>query len=747
MKNGWRLVGWGLLLGALSGAVGIWPADGCAGAVAEGRREAVPGNRSIEKREVDDPFAEAYWLLDRGQVNAAIRAFEAGLQQGRSAADPRRQSLAENGLATALLATGRIDDARRAVERARALAATASDAAALARIEITSGNLLALHGSPESALDAYRRAAELAGATLERAIRGKALLNQARLAQSLRRIEEAGKLLDDARAEILPLPNSAERAALLIGAGEVADRLANASRPQPMASDGAAIDLLHRGLDTARAIGDDRLVSYALGEIGAILERRQAYAEALGYTLAAGFAAQAADVPTLGSRWDWQAGRVLRRLGRDDAALDAYRRAIHALQRGRDDVGCDLRAKGVGVRAAIGSLFVEAADLVLQRARIAPGGEAVQALLREAREITERAKSEELQDYFQDDCVTALGARIISLDELATGTAVIYPIVLPDRLELLVAIGSRLDRVTVDVSAAALELDVRGFRRALQRFRGSEFLPYAQRLYDRLIRPIDSLLASGAVDALVFVPDQFLRTIPMAPLHSGTQFLIERYAVATTPGLTLTDPRPLEARNSRVFAGGLTQAVQGFPPLPAVAAELAQLQVMYGATVLQDSEFTSHRLAAELEGGPYRIVHIATHGRIEADVRKSFLLTHDARLTMDDLDRLIGLKKHSRTPVELLTLSACETALGDDRSALGLAGIAVKAGARSAVATLWSISDDATTVLMLEFFRQLRTGTTSRALALQRAQRHTLADSRFAHPGYWAPFLLIGGWL
>lgn len=745
MKLDWRQVPWRALLGVLGGAGAMWAAS--AGAVPEGLGEAASGTRAIEAAQADDWIADAYALLDRGQVSAATRAFGAGLQQCSFAADPRRQALAENGLAAALLAAGRIDDARRAVDRARSLASAAGDAATLARVELTSGNLLALHGSSEAAVDAFRRAAEHAGVAGERTVRAKALLNQARLAQSLGKVDATDRLLEAARAEIPSLPESADRAALLIGAGEISSRVANMLAPPSTARADVAVALLRRGLDTARAIGDDRLASHALGEIGAILERRHVYAEALAYTLAAGFAAQAADVPGLEFRWDWQAGRILRRQGRDDAALDAYRRALHTLQRTRDDVACDLRARGVGTRTTIGPLFAEAADLVLRRSGIASGDEAVQAMLREARGITERAKVEELQDYFQDDCVTALSARTIALDESAAGTAVVYPIVLPDRLELLVGIGKRLHRVTVDVSAAALEQDVRGFRRALQRFRGNEFLPYAQRLYGRLIRPIDALLAEGAIDTLVFVPDQFLRTIPMAPLHDGTRFLVERYAVATTPGLTLTDPRALEARDSRMFVGGLTEAVQGFPALPAVAQEMAQLQAIYGATVLKDADFTSGRLTGEFGSTSFRIVHIATHGKIEADVRKSFLLTHDGRLTMDDLDRLIGLKKHSRTPVELLTLSACETALGDDRSALGLAGIAVKAGARSAVATLWSISDDATAVLMPELFRQLKTGTTTRAQALQRAQRHTLADARFAHPGFWAPFLLIGAWL
>jgi CHAT domain-containing protein len=92
-------------------------------------------------------------------------------------------------------------------------------------------------------------------------------------------------------------------------------------------------------------------------------------------------------------------------------------------------------------------------------------------------------------------------------------------------------------------------------------------------------------------------------------------------------------------------------------------------------------------------------------------------------------------------------LSACETAMGDDQAALGLAGVAIKAGARSALATLWSINDRASSALVMEFYRQLGDSSVSKAVALQRAQLKMLADSAYDHPAYWSPFLLLNNWL
>jgi CHAT domain-containing protein len=128
-------------------------------------------------------------------------------------------------------------------------------------------------------------------------------------------------------------------------------------------------------------------------------------------------------------------------------------------------------------------------------------------------------------------------------------------------------------------------------------------------------------------------------------------------------------------------------------------------------------------------------------------VNDSFLLTFDGKLTMQTLDQLIGLFRFRQEPLELLTLSACQTGVGDDRAALGLAGVALKAGARSALATLWFINDEASATLISEFYRQLRDSGLSKAVALQRAQIKLLNDRIYGHPAYWSPFLLMNNWL
>jgi CHAT domain-containing protein len=218
--------------------------------------------------------------------------------------------------------------------------------------------------------------------------------------------------------------------------------------------------------------------------------------------------------------------------------------------------------------------------------------------------------------------------------------------------------------------------------------------------------------------------------------------------MAMTPSLRLTDPRPIRRDNINLLLNGLTQSVQGFPPLVHVASELDAIQDLYGGTVLEDKSFRRASVQQALTENQYSIVHFATHGKFSGQVRDSYILTYDGKMNMDDLEQFVGVSWFRQDqPVELLTLSACETAVGDDTAALGLASVAIKAGARSALASLWSISDEASSELISNFYRELQNPELSKAQALQRAQVAFLDDQRYRHPGYWAPFLLIGNWL
>jgi CHAT domain-containing protein len=508
-----------------------------------------------------------------------------------------------------------------------------------------------------------------------------------------------------------------------------------------------ALQVLQEAASVAEPLGDARSASYALGHAGHLYETEHRYEEALALTRRAIFAAQTASAPESLYRWQWQAGRLLAATGKLDEAIASYRTAAATLQPIRPEVASSGQASDASAGEPTKPLFFELSNLLLQRAALTDDGKIAEDYLRGARDAVEAFKAAELRDYFRDECVDALLARLTKLDTLSKTTAVIYPIIFPDRTDLLVSLPTGLKRVSVEVSATQLTQEIRSFRRKLETRTTREYLLHAQQLYDWMLRSLEPDFATHKIDTLVFVPDGPLRTIPMAALHDGKQFLIKKFAVATTPGLNLTDPRPLDREKVKLLAGGLTESTQGYPPLPHVKRELQSIHTMYGGDQLVNKDFVIIGLEKELKERPVSILHIASHGRFEKDVAHSFVLAYDDKLTMERLDEFIGLFKFRQEPLELLILSACETAVGDDRAALGLAGIAIKAGARSALATLWSINDQASSDLITEFYQQLREPGVSKAVALQRAQVKMLSDLAYEHPAYWSPFLLLNNWL
>lgn len=686
--------------------------------------------------------------LALGHYRQAIKSQETALELAQKTRDTARIPSLLAQLGNAYIATGPPETAETYLKRGLAMAQQVGDLPLAAAILNNLGNLLATQRKHAEAISAYEDSIVLAKRVGQRILAARAMANAAAALGQSGKPREARARLDTAVDELRGLPPSYETAFALINIGlafrDLRPALPDASAPL-LARAGQVLDDARR---MAEGLGDRRTSSYALGYLGALYEDEQRDEEALQLTRRALFAAQQVTAPESLYRWQWQTGRLLKKLGRIDDAIAAYRRAIHTVQSVRPELSVTYGGPQTSFRESIGPVYFELTDLLLQRAASLQDRGAIEPYLVEARDTVELFKVAELRDYFQDDCVDNFLAKVAKLDVVSPTAAVVYPILLPDRIELLVTLPTGLKRVTVPVGAETLTEEVRQFRRKLERRTTREFLQHGQKLYDWLIRPLEAEMVSARIDTFVFVPDGPLRTIPMAALHDGRQFLVEKYALAITPGLNLTDPRPLNRANTRVLVVGVTEAVQGFPPLPYVAAEVEALRKVFeNSTILLDREFRAAAFEKKLKEERFTILHIASHGEFGGEVEKTFLLAFDEKLTIHRLDQLVGVFKYRDEPLELLTLSACETAEGDDRAALGLAGVAVKAGARSAVATLWNINDQAAADLIAEFYRLLQDPSISRAVALQRAQVKTLRDPRYDHPGFWSPFLLINNWL
>jgi CHAT domain-containing protein/tetratricopeptide (TPR) repeat protein len=353
--------------------------------------------------------------------------------------------------------------------------------------------------------------------------------------------------------------------------------------------------------------------------------------------------------------------------------------------------------------------------------------------------------------------------------------ALISPLVLPDRLELILLTPNLkpLQR-TVKISKAELDRLVLRLRQNLANPRG-DMLMDLQQLYQWLVAPfepeIQQLLKDKTIDTLAFAPDDNLRLIPMAALHDGKQYLIEKLPIGVIDRLsTLADK---SSSPSQMLAMGLSKSQSQYPEfsaLPGVSEEVRSIGKLYKKPVLLDERFTKEQLKEALviatgDGQPL-MLHIATHASFGVNKEKTFILMFKDKLTLDDLQ---GLELRN---VSLLTLSACETASTDGRSGIGLASVAeASGGAQSVLGSLWPVNDLSTSLLMQRLYANLKAGM-PKAKALQQAQLTLIqgqtsansptdprggvvplpkgtspsTTSTFSHPFYWAPFILMGDW-
>lgn len=712
-------------------------------------------------------LASAYHAL--GQQSLAVKALDEAVTLARESNDRARLVSSLSSLGAINTFSRDAADAEKTLREALALARKEGDPAALGSVLNNLGNLLAAQERFGEGRAAYREAIDHMGGGASGA---KARANLARIAVASGDFGHAPALNQAAIKAAQSLPDSHDKAFALLRAGQTWEELFENA---PAHEQRRRVDALHayeQAAHAAEAAGDDRSLSFALGYTGRLYEREKKFAEAMRLTNRALFLAQKIQSPDVLYQWEWQLGRILRAQGRRDDAIAACQRAVDVLKNIRTDLSTRLGNSNArsSFRERAGGVYFDLADLLLQRADDLHDETALRDCLIQARDTCEQLKTVELEDYFQDDCVNLFkkkretiedilqakgptkekdkDGRNAALEKATRTTAVVYIIPLRDRTETLISLPGGLRRVKSRVTVAQITETVRAFREHLEKRTTSEYLTESWQLYDWLIRPLETILEQNKIDTLVFVPDGALRTIPMAALNDRQNFLIEKYSIAITPGLTLMEPRPIARTNMTVMASGLSDSVQGYQALPFVVAEMNKLKELFNPDLIMNRDFAPERLVKEFAARPYSIVHIASHGEFNSDVKKTFVLTYNSRFTLDALEKLLSPTLLRKDPVEMLTLSACQTAAGDDRAALGLGGIAVKAGARSAFATLWCVNDQASTTLVGNFYTTLRDQPQmSKAQALRHAQLALLKDERFGHPCLWAPYLIIGNWL
>ena len=496
-------------------------------------------------------------------------------------------------------------------------------------------------------------------------------------------------------------------------------------------------------VEQAKVIDNKKAQSYAWGLRGQIEEKLQNLSLARKYTQQALILSQKLNAPQIIYLWQWQLGRIERASKKYSDAIAHYFRAVELLKSlSQDLVAIDPNVQ-YSFRDGVEPVYRELVSLLLTDDE---GEKISQVNLEEGRKIIESLQLAELNNFFREACLDVLTVNIDSVDPQA---AVIYPIILDDRLEVILSLPNRpLQHYATNIDQDKLEAIVEQFRqRVVVRSRRDFYLP-AKQLFDLLIHPTLKDLSQNQIKTLVFVPDGSLRNIPFGALYDGRQYLIENYNVVLTPGLQLLDPRPIERVQLKTVAVGLTKSRHGFSSLKYVNSELNKIEATVDSTVLLNGEFTSQALQQKIEYSDYPIVHIATHGQFSSSIEDTFLVAWNEKLNINQLDNILQSRSFEReNAIELLVLSACETATGDKRAALGMAGMAVRAGARSTLATLWSVNDLSTAKLMSEFYHKLSDKHSTKADAVRQAQISLLHSRQYDHPFYWASYVLLGNWL
>ena len=508
--------------------------------------------------------------------------------------------------------------------------------------------------------------------------------------------------------------------------------------------------ILATAAQNAENIGDKRAQSYALGYLGTLYEQTQQWSEAQKLTEKALTLALSSNAPDIAYRWQWQLGRLLKAQDNIEGSIASYNEAVKTLSYIRNDLVSSNVDVQFSFRETVEPVYRELVSLLLQPKLIASKtnySDVSQENLKKAREVIESLQLAELDNYFREACLTARPQQIDQIDKSA---AVIYPIILKDRLEVVLSIPNQpLRHYAAAMPQAELEKIFDRMRRSLHRTSSQkDRLNIAQLVYNLLISPAEADLQRNNIKTLAFVLDGAMKNLPMAILYDGQQYLVEKYNLALTPGLQLFAPRRLESQQLKILAGGLSESRQGFVPLPGVESEIKQIKNEVSAQVLLNQTFTTQAIEKQVNTSRYPVVHLATHGQFSSNADETFVLTWDNRINVKQLGELLQNRaSDSDNAIELLVLSACQTADGDKRAALGLAGVAVRSGARSTIATLWSVDDTSTSAFMVEFYKQLAKPNVTKAEALRNAQIALLKEPAFKHPFYWAPFVLIGNWL
>ena len=545
-------------------------------------------------------------------------------------------------------------------------------------------------------------------------------------------------------------------------------------------------NLLKAAAQNAKQLDDIPAESYALGNLGglyeffSLLERSKPSraktvsksnsdvweTAAITLTEQALVLAQPSKYPDIAYQWQWQLGRLKHAQGSTENAIALYGQSVETLELVRGNLLTIASDVQFSFRDNVEPIYRELVDLLLTKS-----AEPSEDDLRKVVDLIDNLQLAELENFLR----CRLPEAKLTEKAVDPNAAIFYPIILRDRLEVILSLPGessdeqRLYRKPISGTStdqafqSNFEENIDALQSVLRRARRiAKVKELSSQIYSLLVEPFeteleaDFSLEDSNIHTLVFASDGVLRNLPMPTLYDSKRerYLVERYAVAISPSVKLLEPEPL-ARNVKILTAGSDQEqdhpfeTTPFSKLPFVKEELEAIEAIFPTEKLFNETFNEDNLNQKLEDTNFPVVHLATHGEFSSDPEKTFIITSQKPLLAKDIDRLLRNRGGSQnTEVKLLVLSACKTATGDNRAVLGLAGITVRAGSSSTLATLWSVDDESASELMTRFYTELKTHPDiTKAEALRRAQSQLLANQQWEAPRHWAPYILVGNWL
>ncbi|WP_055075752.1 CHAT domain-containing protein [Pseudanabaena sp. 'Roaring Creek'] len=545
-----------------------------------------------------------------------------------------------------------------------------------------------------------------------------------------------------------------------------------------------AIAFLEQQLTIARNINDTAAEGKAAAGLGIAYNRLRKYEKALDfYQQDLAIARQLKDRNGEGRALN-NLGVLLGELEQPELAILYYKQSVNIQESIRRDIRGLSKEEQRSFLGTVAGTYRSLADLLLKQGRVM-----------EALQIIDLLKIQELEDYLQNvkgNERTAQGMRILEpeskisrlstvsfvqipslnrelaqqiqqiapselnkapayLQKLPQGVVLIYPLVLLDRLEIVIFAANSIPTARkVAIAKPQLEEMIADFRNDLQDPSSYDIKTSAKKLYEILIKPIESDLKQAKATTILYAPDGILRYIPLATLYDGKQWLVERYRINNLISYSLLDRDRQALPDLTILAGAFGgkagESKFGLSGLPSSITEVENIASTFPkANKYIEQNFTSQIIRDKAAGNA--IIHLATHAEFKnGSPFESYLLFGDgSKLTLAEVNDL------KLQDTQLVVLSACQTGLGSLGTGTEILGFGYqvhRAGARASIASLWKVSDGGTQILMSAFYNNLRRANSDTSIALREAQLSMIKPStkggvNYSHPYFWSSFVLI----